>query len=166
VGEYTVGTIATMIAVPVLLLAALGTVVAMLVRRRRATESDDRRGYGLAAIGAGVAAVVITGATWWGMYPWRAEYHEWRSVSGVVEFVDSRLLATGDNDGSVEDKFVVIFEGNPQQYGVLDTRAASVRPGDTLTITCVRQYQRSGSHGYDCNFVELVKAPGSSQSAD
>jgi hypothetical protein len=160
-----VGTTATMIVVPVLLLAALGTVVVTVVLRRRATDSDDRRVYGWAAVGAGVAVVVISVATWWGMHPWRAEYHEWRSVSGVVEFVDSRLLATGNNDGSVEDKFVVIFEGNPQQYGVLDTRAASVRPGDTLTITCVRQYQWSGSHGYDCNFVELVKAPGS-QSTD
>lgn len=104
----------------------------------------------IAAVTASVGVVV---ATWWGMYPWVAEYHQWVPYSGRVATVDSRLVSSGEN--ASETKYVVTFAGNSQQYGVLDTRMASVRPGDSLSITCVRRWQWSGSHGYDCNFSDF-----------
>lgn len=159
---FTVGTVVTILVVPVLLAVALGAAVYFWLRSRRESAAVDRTSFRWLSVGAVGAAVVVAVVSWWGMYPWRAEYHEWREVSGVVEFIDSRMLPAEGGRG-VEDKFVVIFEGSPQQYGVLDTRAASARPGDTLTITCVRQYQRAGTHGYDCNFVSLVKSPRSKE---
>lgn len=102
-----------------------------------------------------VTALAVVGF-WWGMYPWAAEYHHWVPKSGTVETVDSRLISAGQS--SMEDKFVVKFQGSDQQYGVLDTRAAGLKPGDHLTITCVKRWQWSGTHGYDCNFVSLERA--------
>lgn len=49
------------------------------------------------------------------------------------------------------------FRGSAQQYGVLDTRAAGIKPGDRLSIACVKRWQWSGTHGYDCNFVDLER---------
>lgn len=160
--EYTGSAIAAMVAVPILILILIiGAIVALRLRRgERNGPYSDRGLYLGIAITCVAAAVVAAVGLWWGMYPWKAEYHEWRPISGTVAKVDSRLMSTGAGDGSMEDKFVVTFEGNPQRYGILDTRAASVEPGDSLTITCVRRWQWSGTHGHDCNFVELV--PGGS----
>lgn len=153
--EYTGESIAAVIAMP-LVIVGLAVAGWLLIRKARTVRDDFDRpmllGLGIAGAAGAVLAVV---GFWWGMYPWKAEYHEWRPVSGVVASVDSRLVPAGSN--SMEDKFVVTFEGNPQQYGVLDTRAAGVKPGDTLTITCVRRWQWSGTHGFDCNFVDLQR---------
>jgi hypothetical protein len=156
--EYTGATIAAMTIVP-LLIAILAGVAVGLFRKaiHPDTGPDDDSFFLWCAIASAAGVVVAAVGLWWGMYPWKAEYHEWRPVSGVVETIDSRLVASGNGDGSMEDKFVVTFKGNPQEYGVLDTRAAAVKPGDTLTITCVRRWQWSGSHGYDCNFVDMER---------
>ncbi|MFD5245034.1 hypothetical protein ACFWIW_10845 [Amycolatopsis sp. NPDC058340] len=173
--ELTSGAIATMILVP-LALAALVAIFVMLRRYAaqqtlKAAEMDaTREAWTLGgkharedatfAVRLSWLAPVVTAAvlalTWWGMYPWKHEYHHWTPVAGVVETVDSRLVAAGEN--TMQDKFVVKFTGNDQQYGVLDTRAAGLKPGDRLTITCVRIWQWTGSHGYDCNFISLERA--------
>jgi hypothetical protein len=173
--QYTGGTLATVICVPILLLA-LNVAAVWLIRRDRAENAEERtysaktggdfppwydRGdvlfYRLGWIATTVATVALLAGTWWGMYPWRAEYHQWRPIEGIVDRVDSRIVPAGDS--SVEQKIVVLFRDNPQQYGVLDTRAAGAHPGDRLAITCVRRWQYSGSDGYDCEFVGLVRVP-------
>jgi hypothetical protein len=155
--EWTGETIATFIAVPLLILGL--AVAAYWLRRGEKQQSTKTYGepgmFKAAWMAALIGIVLAVVGTWWGMYPWKTEYHQWTPVSGVVDTVDSRLLPAGET--SVEQKFVVSFRGNPQQYGVLDTRAAGVKPGDRLTITCVRRWQWSGTHGYDCNFVSLER---------
>lgn len=164
--EWTIESIVSVLLVP--LIAAVFLFVGVYCWKRFSTMRRDIQEhgdttYGMKAfdcnsfgVGAGIcfAAVVLCAfGLWWGMYPWKAEYHQWRPVSGVVDTVDSRILPAGDS--SMEQKFVVRFKGSPQQYGVLDTRAAGVKPGDRLTVTCVRRWQWSGTHGFDCNFVSL-----------
>jgi len=155
--ELTGETIATMIVVP-LIIAAVLIVCAFFFtmwRALRARGHDDAPLALACWILSALLAVGIVAATWWGMYPWKAEYHHWTPKSGVVDTVDSRLVPSGDK--SMEQKFVVSFVGEDQQYAVIDTRAAGVKPGDRLTITCVRRWQWSGTHGYDCNFVSLER---------
>jgi hypothetical protein len=154
--EWTGESIAALITVPTLIALLIFGGVAFRRREKRAADKFDRTELRIAWIGCFALALIAQAGLWWGMYPWKAEYHQWRPVSGVVESADSRLMPAGD--GSMEQKFVVSFKDNPQQYGVLDTRAAAVRPGDRLTITCVRRWQWSGAHGYDCNFVALERA--------
>jgi len=171
--QLTGGTIATMIVVPLLLLIF---VAAFVILRRwaavtaREEEAKYMKYHGSSAyenslhdvrvmrVWSWVSPVLIAltlGLTWWGMYPWNTEYHHWIPKSGVVARVDSRLISSGDGSGSPETKFVVMFTGDQQQYGVNDTRAAGVKQGDRLTITCVRTWQYSGTDGYDCNFIAL-----------
>jgi hypothetical protein len=171
--ELTGGTIATIACVPLLLLLlGAGFVVLRKVAawRDQVAEGKDRgRSYDdgnwerseakwarRAAWAMPVFAVATVALTWWGMFPWKSEYHHWTPITGVVDTADSRLVASGDK--AMEDKFVVKFVGGDAQYGVLDTRAAGLKADDKLTITCVRIYQWAGTHGYDCNFVSLERA--------
>lgn len=147
---YTQEAVLACILLP-LLATSLAILGGYLIRRWQRGDDTEFLAFGALSI---LAAVTTTAGLWWGMYPWKAEYHEWRPVTGVVATVDSRL--TANTSGGMEDKFVVTLTDNPgQQYGVLDTRAASLRPGDHLDITCVRRWQWSGTHGYDCNFVQM-----------
>jgi hypothetical protein len=149
----TGGTIATMICIPVLLAVCVGA--AALARVVIIYDTDDGDADALRVVPwvFGVVVAMILAATAWGMYPWEWQYHEWTPTGGVVATVDSRLVA---GDHSTDQKFVVTFVGHTQQYGVTDTRASGIRPGDTLNITCVRQWQYSGTDGLDCNFVSLL----------
>lgn len=155
--EYTGETIAAMIAVPLVITGFVALTVFAFLRWRATDHTYDDEGplWLTGGITTGVCAALTGALLWWGMYPWKAEYHQWRAVTGTVASVDSRLTST--SQGGMEDKYVVTFEGNDQEYGVLDTRAAAVKPGDTLTITCVRRWQWSGSHGFDCNFVDFTR---------
>lgn len=168
---YTGETIATMILIPIALLLCAGLFIGLRLRARKLAaksaaeyklsyltdwDGDNARLLRRWSWAGPVGAVVTVALTWWGMYPWAAEYHHWVPKSGTVDTVDSRLISAGNS--SMEDKFVVKFQGSDQQYGVLDTRAAGLKPGDHLTITCVKRWQWSGTHGYDCNFVSLERA--------
>lgn len=157
--QWTAESIAAVIVVPLL---AIGFLIVAFVLRRQALKEDrtDKwnnywiwQGFAIACL---VGAVISSAGLAWGMYPWKAEYHQWRPVSGVVASVDKRLVSTGDK--SMEDKFVVTFTGSGQPYGVLDTRAAGLKVGDRLSITCVRRWQYSGTDGYDCNFVDMERS--------
>lgn len=149
--EWTGESIAAVIIVPLIILI-LGVVGWLL--RRRAQDEDRESAFSDYWMFQGFAIVcwvtipIVVISFWWSMFPWKTEYHQWQPKSGIVSKVDQRLLnATG--------KFVVSFQGSDQQYGVIDTRAAGIEVGDQLTITCVRRWQWSGTHGYDCNFVSL-----------
>lgn len=154
---WTLETILACTLVPLLALIAL--VVGLLLHRAARTRyhPDDREDWALFFIPALCCYLTVAccaGGLWWGMWPWKAEYHQWRPVAGTVASIDSRLLA-GQNSGT-EQKYLVAFVGSDKQYGVLDTRAAGVHVGDQLKVECVRRWQWSGTHGYDCNYVDHV----------
>lgn len=71
-------------------------------------------------------------------------------VTGQVDRIEKRLVSGGD---SMEEKYVVLFEGNRQEYRVDDTRAALVKSGDELTVACKRQWQWASTHGYECRWI-------------
>lgn len=105
---------------------------------------------------AGVVGLIVTLAITVGTYfPFSSEYHEWQTIRGTVEQVGSRLLASGDGSGSTQ-RFVVQFRGDSGQYSCDDTRCALVKVNDTLTISCKRAWQFTGTPGYDCNYVGVT----------
>lgn len=147
-GPWSLG---TLIWLPILALIVLVCVVAAVAAWRA-----DEPGF---SIGAVLVAFVFVGCTALpqiGMYPYKAEYHQWRDVSGTVDKIDRRLISKSD---SMEDKFVIRFEdSNGAQFGCDDTRCASVEEGDALTLSCKRAWQYTGTDGYDCRFVS-TEAP-------
>lgn len=151
-------TLESIIAMTIISLAALpflvfGVLAFTVIKRSAPLPGESLRYYTWGALSWVVVACLGVGL-WLGMYPWRAEYHQWRPASGVVATVDKRLVSNA-NSMSMDEMFVVRFQGSQQQYGVLDTRAAGVRAGDRLSITCVKRWQWSGTHGLECNFVGL-----------
>lgn len=84
-------------------------------------------------------------------YPYKAEYHQWRTMGGEVVKIDSRLL-----DGA-NQKFVVTF-ANGDQLGCNDTRCAAIETGDVLWLSCKRTWQYAGTDGWDCNFVKAERS--------
>lgn len=87
-----------------------------------------------------------------GYWPWSGEYHQYRTVSGNVDTVSSRLVSAGDKGGS-NQKFVVTLQGGNQQYGITDTRAALLKSGSHVVLKCKRSYEYgSNDAGYDCKW--------------
>lgn len=120
-------------------------------KSRTARDSIDRTPLRvLSVVSAGLAGLFVVG-TLLGMWPYKAEYHQWRETSGVVAEIDSRLLSSGSGNG-VSQRFVVTFEDGAQR-SCDDTRCAQVEEGDELVLTCKREWQWAGSHGYNCNYV-------------
>lgn len=155
-GPWSLG---TLIAMPVGLALAIAFAIGgvWLIRsdRNLHPSSADKGLVKWLGIGSLGAAFISLGATAWGMYPYSAEYHQWRDVSGTVAKIDDRLIGTGDG---METKFVVRFEGSGMQFACDDTRCAQVEPGDALTLSCKRAWQYTGTDGYDCRFVATEAA--------
>lgn len=103
----------------------------------------------VAFFGSFVAAVATLGiyvaATW---PTFDMQYHSYKQVSGSVQAVSSRFLGDGK---STTQNFAVTIAGH--DYRCDDTRCALVKVGDTLTLSCIREWQYAGTSGYDCNFV-------------
>lgn len=147
--DVTTGFTVAIIVLPIAWLLCLTVVIWTIVSFAR-NYGDELTGLGLTL--GGIALIVITIGGLVGLYPYNMAYHSWHVKQGTVAHISSRLLSAGDGGGS-DQKFVVQFAGSPQLYGVNDTRAATVKAGDHLRITCVRTHQWGGGvDGYDCRW--------------
>lgn len=90
-----------------------------------------------------VAAGLLAGAA----FPWSTEYHKYFHVQGEVEQVSSRLIPA---DKGVQQRFVVVVGGKP--YGVDDTRASLVKPGQSIDLWCSKDWQYIGEPGWACDW--------------
>lgn len=142
----------------VLLVVGLGALGAYLFRKcRTEDEVDGPFLLGAAAVcwlAALITLVLMLAPT--GYYPYKAEYHQWRPVSGQVAEVSKRLVSDGDH--GMQEKIVVLYKGNPQEYGCDDTRCALVKTSDVLDLSCIRHWQYASTSGYDCRFVSRKDA--------
>lgn len=146
--RWSLGTI-IWLPIAALLLIILVGVGWWLLHIWRDLNSYDRGpalGLGLAALGC---ALLLVGGTAWGMWPYSGEYHQWRTTTGTVEQIDSRIISSGDSGPT--ERYVVTFDDG-RQRSCDDTRCAQVGEGDELTLACKRAWQWSGTHGYDCNY--------------
>jgi len=154
-------TLPVYIAPPLILLGLAACVYGVRkgLERRRKYAAPDR--YGLKqfergegtwlAAGCAVSALTTVVIAAISFFPYGAEYHQWRAVSGTVAAVDSRLVTQGSS--SLSERFVVTFEGSSQPFAIDDTRAATVRPGDDLTIACKREWVYASVDGYGCRWA-------------
>lgn len=143
--------------VGILVLASLAAVafgVSMRRYPRRDTfwGADDDRFLGAWLLGSGVVALVLTvSISAFAFWPYQKQYHWWQPVHGQVEQVSSRLLPAGER--TVTQKFVVKLRNDPHPYGIDDTRASLLKPGDSVSLSCIRVYTyASGDNGYDCKW--------------
>ena len=104
------------------------------------------RAPAFAAILGAVAAIGITAGS---NIPFKAEYLQWRPVTGVVEQADSRFNSSSEG---VSEVYVLTIDGQP--YRVDDNRAITVDEGDTVSLMCTREWQWAASDGYSCRWGE------------
>lgn len=89
--------------------------------------------------------VLIAAVAFW---PYRWEYHSYKTVSGTVEAIDARQISDGNGMSQV---YVARIGGEP--YRCDDTRCAAVHEGDALTLRCIKEWEYAGTDGYRCSFV-------------
>ena len=152
-GPWTLG---TLIGFPVGLLILVALVVASVIftprgiaylRTTESTGYDSRGEVKLILVLlnlAIVAAVVLIVAS---MYPFSAEYHQIRTVHGAVQEVGHRQISDGN---SMSERYVLVIDGRP--FGVDDTRASVVKPGDVVTLGCTREFEYSSEPGWACRW--------------
>ncbi|MFE9099882.1 hypothetical protein [Actinomadura geliboluensis] len=142
----------TLIGLPILLLAAAAAAAAgvLLWRYRHRASRTDRPTVTALALGAYALTAALLIGTAIGMWPYSGEYHSWRDTTGTVQALDARLVSAGDS--SMNQRFVVTFTDG-RQRACDDTRCATVKPGDRLTLKCKRAYQWGSTPGWDCNWV-------------
>lgn len=110
------------------------------------------RKYGRVWVGpAALVAVLYAAGMVWAFWPFDAAYHQYREVDGTVTTIAQRLVSAGDQGGS-NQKFVVTLRGSSQQFSIDDTRAALLKPGDRVTLSCIRSYDYGSVAGYDCKW--------------
>lgn len=158
-GTWTLG---VKIGLPFAILGLIGLVVGTVLcfrwylRERNDEFYTSDRGFALGCTLVGIALqLVLIGSCLYAYFPYSAEYHQYRTVTGTVERISNRLIVNTDSDGNTSggQKFVVIFKGSGgKQYGINDTRASLVRPGDKIAINCIRVFEYGSTDGYDCKW--------------
>lgn len=147
---FTAGlTVTIVLAVICLAVVAWGLVYS------RTAAYDAVDGWWLVGVGA-VGLLITVAAAAIAFYPYDMQYHRYKPVTGTVEESTARMLASGD--GGSTQQFAVRFVGSPQVYRCDDTRCALVKPGDRLSLNCIRDYEYASTSGWRCRFVGSVPA--------
>jgi hypothetical protein len=139
-------TLGLLACLPLALLVALGCFLygGWVIQRRLSQRVID--GWGLMWIAGGLVVLVATGIAMW---PWKHDYHYWIPKEGKAQKISKRIVSNGDN--GISERYVITIGGYP--YGIDDTRASLVKPGDNVRIACKREYQwGSRSHGWGCRW--------------
>lgn len=94
-----------------------------------------------------VCALLIMGIGVAAYYPFGSEWHSNYRVTGTVQETNKRLIADGD---SMSERYVLNIDGKP--FGVDDTRASLVKPGDKVTLICNKEWQYAAEAGWACRW--------------
>lgn len=103
----------------------------------------------------GLIWVVIYGAcfTWGTWPPFNSAYHTYIPTTIQVASTSSRFLS----DGQSSTQYFAIQDKNGNTYRCDDTRCSVLKPGEFVTLMCVKEFETNGSPGMDCNFGKYGK---------
>lgn len=146
IGDSGPWTLGILIAMPLGVMFTLACLVGAYALHRHDRHSGEYifLPFGIMLI---VAALFCALGTAFGSFPFNSEYHQWRPVSGTVQQVSSRLVGSGK---TVNQRFVVLINGQP--FGVDDTRASLLKPGDHVDLVCKKEWQYAAKSGWGCNW--------------
>jgi hypothetical protein len=139
----------TLIGLPIgILLLAVGLVSLVLVIRtyRRSRDNFDLFFLGGISLLLAVLPGLLLSIT--SVWTLDGRYLQWRDVSGTVEQeVESRLIPAGEG---MAERYIVTLDGVP--FGVDDSRAALLEPGDKVELACHLEWQYAANDGYVCRW--------------
>jgi hypothetical protein len=129
------------------LLALIGIALIISAIFGSSWDSEERGIWGGILVG-GATILAIFPIVGFSVVGWNSDYMAYHTVSGKVDQVASRQIADGKG---MSQRYVFTIAGQP--YGVDDTRAALVKPGDAVTLNCTREFVwGSTNNGYACNW--------------
>lgn len=148
-GPWSLG---TLIAFPIGVLCILLLIVAVVFAAYKRSNSSqyDRDAFNMLLVFSSIALLLAAVATAGLMFPYNSEFHQWRHVSGTVDKVGSRVISTGES--SISQRFVVVIDGQP--FGVDDTRASLLKPGDHVDLACKKEWQYAADSGWGCRWAD------------
>lgn len=131
-------------------LVALGGLIAGIT-----SKGDHGVGTCMVGVVGAVLSAIVVLIIW---FPFSSQYNRYVPKSGTVATTGSRFLS--DGNGGTDQKYVFTFTDG-RSFGVLDTRAANVKPGDKVTLLCERSFQwNAPDEGWDCNWGEATQPDG------
>ena len=133
-------TLGVLIGLPAVILILAGLITGIVWAKR----VGDAAEFVVMCSAAMIVTLLIAAVAF---FPYKAEYHQWRSVDGAVTAINKRLIS---QDKGMAERYVFTVNGHP--YGVDDTRAATVKVGDTVNLMCVREWQYASVSGYVCRW--------------
>lgn len=136
-----------LIGAPIIALTIIAAAVILLVFRHRLDERFDRNM--LTGFTLGIAAFIVVPLFSGTVFPLKAEYLQWRPVEGTVQQINTRLI---NGSGGMSERYVVNIEGYDVPYSIDDTRAATLREGDDVSLMCTREWQWASNPGYACRW--------------
>lgn len=104
----------------------------------------DMLGFALGIPGL-LITLIISAIVFW---PYEAQYHQWRPITGQVQQISSRMIADGK---AMSQRFGVVIDGQP--YAVDDTRASLLKVGDRVSLMCIKEWQWASTPGDACRWV-------------
>lgn len=125
---------------------------AIVLGRRHANRADAYDPFdGHMVFWGGVACLVLTVViTAVALFPYDMQYHSYRHVEGSVDAVQARMI--GDGDGGTTQMFAVRFSGDGTAYRCDDSRCSLLKPGNHLSLWCIREWQYASTSGWVCRF--------------
>jgi hypothetical protein len=130
-----------LIGIPVMsliLLALLGVGIFLLI------HWNNDRSFGVIVL---IVFVIVLGFTLLAFFPYKAEYHQWRTVEGTIQDIGSRQISDGK---AMSTRYVFVIDGQP--YGVDDTRASVAKKGDHVRLSCIKEWQWASVPGWACRW--------------
>lgn len=85
-------------------------------------------------------------------FPYSTEHHSYKPVSGTVLQVDKKFMGDG---GSTTESINLNING--VDYSVDDSRAATVRRGDSVNLKCVKDWNYGAEDGWNCKWNGVNK---------
>jgi hypothetical protein len=148
--EILMLTSGTVVGIVLLCIAAVLLVIALIAWIGTAIEVFDGDLSTLFGAMAFVAALIAAAfpIVGFSVVGWSPDYLAFHPVHGVVQQIASRQISEGKG---MSQRYVFTIDGQP--YGVDDTRAALVKPGDAVSLNCTREFVwGSTNNGYACNW--------------
>lgn len=111
----------------------------------------------LICAGALLAVSTVVGFVW-ASWPFAYDYHHWVDKEITVKRSNSRLLT--DSNGNIQQK-IVVTDDKGHFYGINETRATLLEPGNTVRLRCKKAYDFGvprAVHGWDCKWNDTGEA--------
>lgn len=136
-----------LIGAPIIVLALVVGVALLVIARPKIEDQFDRNVF--TGFTVGIAVCIAAPTFFLTSFPVSAEYLQWRPVDGTVQEIDKRLIG---GDGGMSERYVVSIEGYSVPFSIDDTRAATLREGDQVSLMCTREWQWASNPGYACRW--------------